>query len=389
MIALRERQLKLLQELDAVCRDNGIPYILSEYTAYSAAMTQDFYDETAIPTVAMRCRDAMRLKALLTSENRCVDSALENRRIDRLVMRYCDSSTFFYNAEEMESFTHMSIGVDIELIRGVASRHLFDRVLVAAEAASVVCAKLEAGSSPLIRPVWVLLGEILRRSLRLVYTSRRLDKSNMLRICRYPHKSVTFPSSFLSHRSQVTLRGCAFPVPEDLDKYLRCEVDYDWSKKLIRRDNPDLYLSVWDTRTGKEDYRSLLGGRCRVNWFHWLLCKARIRHLRQKLEWYWEVLLCTEDRFRLARQYLPQKEELLRLNAQGDREALRERLADCLHATERHMQHGIGLCFDADILDMTVSLLGESNGSAYAARLRDAVPPIFLTPPMIGAERHD
>lgn len=384
MMTLREKQLELIKEIDKACRDNGIPYILSEFTAYSAVSSHDFYPEIATPTLAMRCRDAMRLKKLLASQGRRFEDALSNRKLDKFVLRYSDPDTFFYNAEEMNSFSEKGIGVDIELIRGVPGRGVLNRLLVLMEDTSVVLAKLEAGSSVWTRPLWALFGAMLRGILSLIYRSKRLEDTKRLRICRYPHKSVEFSAGLLKKRGTELLCGCTVSVPQDIDSYLKCEIDYDWARKRIKRGNPDFHLAVWDARHPAGDYASVGKERCRVNWFRWLLVKAQIRSLRQKLERYWEILLCTGDRFRLARLYLPQKDRLIKMHADGEREALREAMTDAVQATERHMVHGIGFCIDKELLNITLEILEEEHGAAYAARVRSAVPPVFLNPPEIG-----
>lgn len=200
---------------------------------------------------------------------------------------------------------------------------------------------------------------------------------------------MEFGAELLDRQTSCSLRGCDFAVPEALDRYLTREIDYDWSRKRIKRGNPDFHLAVWDTERPFTEYAALDSGKVRINWIRWFLIKARIRKLRNKLEWYWEVLLCTGDRFRLARIFLPQKDEILRLYRQKDFPALHSVLQELIQATERHIQHGIGLCFDKDILEITLEILEADHGRAYAERVRKAVPPRFLTPPEIGMEEHD
>ena len=378
MSTLRDRQCNLLREIDIKCQENDIPYILSEFTAYSAVKNHDFYPEIATPTIIMRYQDALRIRKLLCRDDRSFENIFSNRKIDKYVMRYADRNSFFYNAEEMGSFIVKGIGIDIEVVRGVPRRRIINRFIILLEAASVVLAKLECGSSKIFVPLWFAFGGLLRLLLDLIYRSKKLSNTKNLRICRYPHKSVEFSADFLDNRILTVFHGDKFFIPSKIEKYLRVEVDYDWDKKLIKRGNPDFHLAVWDVQHPYEEYDSIVNSRCRINWFKWLLIKAKIRKLRQKLEGYWEILLYTGDRFRLARKYLPQKKKLLALYQQGAHQEIREMLQDVIESTERHMQYGIGLCFDQEILDITLEILKEENGKAFAEQVRKAIPTQYL-----------
>lgn len=375
MKRLREVQLALLEEIDQVCRRHGIPYILTGRTAHAATTRHELPAQVAIPTIAMTYKDACRVRVLLDIPNREFEDFLQNRNIDKAVFRYSNSSTFLGMAEDMGSFRSQGICVDIELIRGVPNQHLVARLLVALDAAGVICARLR-NTARWSKLIWTILGVIERRFFRMVYCSRRLLRLPYLRISRFPSKSINFPRAFLLERKEISVCGRSFFVPKDLEDYMKLEWGFDWEKAPCH-DQGNLHLSVWDCNTPYAVFSDFATSKVQIHWIRWFLLKARLRRLRRQIEGYWSILLYVRDYFSMSRLYIPQKEELLRQYSSSGIAAIMPQLTDYLNAIERQMASGLGLYFDEQLFALALEVLTRQYGKGYAERVRAAVPSAF------------
>ena len=200
MEGFRIAQLELLQELDLLCRTHNIPYILSRHTARAAWLNGSLPSNIAVPTIAMRYQDALRLSQLTDNASRQWESSLANRDIPRTVLRYSNPQTLMFRVDEAHQYRHHGLCVDVELIRDVPSNHLLHRLHVIAEAG---CASLARGRSA--SPGWKVLLSVFipleKLFLRFAYGGH-LSPSGQLRIVRFPKKNLEFPSSFLNAREK-------------------------------------------------------------------------------------------------------------------------------------------------------------------------------------------
>ncbi|MCI8856663.1 MAG: hypothetical protein HFH26_08990 [Clostridiaceae bacterium] len=388
MNRFRGIQLTLLEELDQACRRSGIPYILTGYTAHAALIRHALPDQISVPTVAMTYADARKVQMLLQNPKREFEDAMQNRTIDRAVLRYSDADTFFQAAEDMGCFHAQGICVEIELIRGVPERHWVARLLDILDAAGVVSARLRRHTR-WGKPLWAVLGAAERCFFQAVYRSGCLLRWPCLRISRFPRKSINFPRSFLLDRKEVLICGRPFFVPKDSERFMKTEWGFDWEKAPVRQGQGDLHLSVWDCDTPYRDFPDFADSDVPVHWVRWFLLKACIRRLRRKIEAYWNILFYTKERFSMARLYLPRKAELLRRYSAEGAAAVIPQLSGYLDAIERQMANGLGLYFDDELFDLAMEALTLTHGSDCAARVRAAVPPAVLHHKIVGGKHDD
>lgn len=366
-------QFNLLCELDKCCREHSIPYFLSRYTAYSAMLYQSFPDRIAVPTIAMRYSDALRLVEHLDLPERKCENALKNRKISRVVIRYSAENTFFAKVDEVGQYNHRGIGIDIELIRDVPAKGLLNRIIVALEAAAAMGAYFRNLSRP-----WYYFLKIMelfeRVILRSVYKPCK-NGAQALRICRFPKKSVEFPSSFLSDRQEIDFHGHSFFVPSDFERYMAVEFSENWRNEDVQKEFEDMHLAVMaaqsDCVEAEETVKELYGKGPRINWIKWYYLRGRMRFLRKKIESYWDILFCTKDRFDFYRKYMPQKADICNMYNQGQYDQLHELLEPYLSAIVKQYQKGMVLCFDIEIFDIAVSLFEHEGKNAFAEKLRE------------------
>lgn len=392
MKTYRSVQLDLLCELDQLCRENNIPYVLSRYTARAAANNHSLPQKAVIPTVAMRYADALRLAALSQAPDRTTEHALSNRRMAHFVMRYARPDTTCIKVDEWRACRYPGICVDIELIRPVPAKGMINKVWKIAEALGDITAELRCLPSMwrIVLPVCVPLEKLV---LRMAYTGRPFGTSKNLRIARFPKKSVEFPESMLINRQEIEVDGKLFFVPKELERYLNLEFG-----EVRLHDDPefaleDLALTVIDPETpcqqSLELIRQFYGKGPKVNWTRRFILRGRMRVLRKKIQQYWDILDVTRDRFSLWKQLMPVKKKICDQFEMGEYDAVRAELIPYLAALDRYLPKGFALCFDADLFEIALSLLKADGREHDVQRLRTLVLPEHLKPLKIEGFEYD
>jgi len=392
MEEFRRVQLDMLCELDHLCRENNLPYILTGYTARAAVHNHTLPQIAVVPTIGMYYADAVRLSRLVRAPERRMENALSNRKIPRLVMHYSHIGTTCLRVDEWNSFRYPGICVEIELMRPVPRKNVFNRLfkLLEAEAALGASFRCLSGGWRALLAVAVPLEKL---ALRMAYTGHPFGSSNRLRIARFPKKSVELPLSLLNERQEVDVAGKNFFVPRDVKSYLSLEFEQTRPQDDPERASDDPALTVIDPQIPcvqtLELVRELYGKGPNVNWIHRFILRGRMRFLRRKIQKYWDLLYCTRDRFGLWKQLMPQKEHICQLYHNGDISAVRVALEPYLTALDRNAAKGFSLCFDKELFDIALSLLEAGGREAEALWLRKQVFPEHLRPLTIEGFEHD
>jgi len=387
----RTVQLELMRELDHLCRTYDIPYILSRHTARAAWLDGTLPSNIAVPTIAMRHRDALRLSQLTNPETRRWESSLDNRNIPRTVMRYSNPETLLFRVDEADQYKHHGLCVDVELIRDVPANHLLHRLLVVAEAGCASFAGTRS-ASPMWKALLTVFKPLEKTVLRIAYTTR-FKPSGLLRIVRFPKKNLEFPSAYLSNRQEIIVGGHPFFLPKAAEQYLLAEYDEKWRRPSVLEPDEDLHVTLMDAHVSDLDaadlIRDALRQKPRIPLLRRSLLLARNRKLRLKIEHNWAILFLTKDRFDFHRQLMPRKEEILSLHRMDKTEEIKVILKPYLAAISKHYAKGLVLCFDQDILNIALTVLEKDGKAALAQKLRSAVFPEHLKPMKIEGNNHE
>lgn len=392
MLEFREIQLKLLKELDKICRDNDIPYILSGHTAYEAEKSGLFPKNITVPTIAMRFCDAKRLISLIDSTSVSIESFLSNRRISRKVMRCSDKNTTYFRVDDFQQYHYHGICVDIEIIRSVSSGHLVNRLCVYLDALFMMVSEMRMNSiaGKILLALFIPLEKLI---LNIMYTVGSRNSETKLRIPRFPKKSPEFSSSYLLKRKEIELAGEKFYVSEDMQGYLKAEFDNEKEWKNSASGLEDLHLTVIDADTPysyfnqymRSEYKKI-PRRSLVKDFY---IRGRLRFLRQKIEKYWSLLLFTGERFGMWKKYMPQKQSICRLYSEGEDQKVLDMLSDYISSLEKYEKMGFALCFDPDIFEIVLQIFDKNGKQNVSKRLRDLVFSQHLKPIIIEEVRND
>ena len=80
-------------------------------------------------------------------------------------------------------------------------------------------------------------------------------------------------------------------------------------------------------------------------------------------------------RFKLWQKYMPMKDEIVSMHEKGDYDALAKVLKEYMYDMELCEEKELGLCFDEDILNITLDVYRHNGDAEHAEALNKLVPP--------------
>lgn len=112
--------VKLLAEIDKICKREGIPYYLGPQLTLCCVTGQEITSPHA-GVVYMRTADMERFRLAVekeTPDGRIVESMNNNKRFYGFFLRYTDLDTLCFRLNEGRNYKYPGMGVDILPLRG-------------------------------------------------------------------------------------------------------------------------------------------------------------------------------------------------------------------------------------------------------------------------------
>lgn len=313
--------IKLLKEIDQICTQNGMPYLLGGRTAKDACQSHHFLGDYVYATVMMRGQDFHKFRKLVGKmEGRTVESVRENPDFpDGMAMRYVDETTTFLYGHTAHNYRCKGIYVTIQYCRRIPRNKYKARMANAIDSA-LTYAQVEDASG--MGKKKKLVFNCLHLGIKLFgkrYVLKRLlswqDKltrtgGKKLAYVRPMKKNIRLPAAMFTEVQRVELEGEAFFVPVKYDAYLEQVFGKNWAidERAENIASPHLLVSSTEISYKQIDNdESLYKNRRQIND---LINKrkalaAKIKTLRDKIEGYWDILFLTKERYQLYRQYMP------------------------------------------------------------------------------------
>jgi hypothetical protein len=196
-----------------------------------------------------------------------------------------------------------------------------------------------------------------------------------------------YPVSLVSSTSKVCFEGREFTTFAAVEQYLTIRYGEQYSAKTpqFTTASPTLLASAhvsydaYVQRLNKEmDMEAVNQIQDEYN-----KLQKTVSSYNRKIERYYAIVARTEKRFAMYEQYMPMKEELLKLEKEGRYEELNQLLKPYRSALRACYKKNLGLCFDKEIFDITMNILAREGRTVYAARLRALVPEEHWKPMVI------
>lgn len=377
--------LKLLTEIDKICRSQGITYYLSPQLTLCGLTGQHIPGPYA-GAVYMKVADMERFRLAVAQEppdRRIVESMNNNKRFPGFFLRYTDMDTLCFRLNEGRNYKYPGMGVNIYPLRGKEpSRlgHLWNRVQ---EVGWMEMGDFFGGGHGkkkflcrMFMRVRCLTGRA--RLGRSLYRSlcKKLDVEDTKQyVLRLKKKTVYFSKKIFDDTSRVTLEGTAFSVPADTDKYLRKYYGKNYMKKTFSKYTPKPSEMI-SALVSYEDYFQEVGVQDsfmrKRNRAHRQDLRGR-RH-KEYLNQSWNYAKFCGSRLELENYYLRKKDYIENLYKNKDYPALEKIFAPYTKAMTKSLKRNEIFAPDEELLGIFLDTLGKTGRT----RLKGKVEKLWL-----------
>lgn len=367
--------IKLLTEIDKICRKEEILYYLGPQLTLCAVTGQELPGPFA-GTVYMRTEDMERFRLAVereAPEGRIVESMNNNKYFYGFFLRYTDLNTLCFRLNEGRSYKYHGMGVNIiPLRRKIKSRPLqlwtkfqetgwneiadhygAGRGRKKAACGAAMRLRLLTGRARLARSLYGML-------------SRRMNTGNMEGASSYvvclKEKTVYFPKKIFAETGTVEIDGKKFSVPGNTDLYLKKYYGADYRKKILEKYTPR-FSEVVSVRIRYEDYLQETGDQKS-------LMRQRLRARKQAERSYkrrdymnecWDYVKFCASKITLEKYYLDNKDYIINLYKNKDYPALEKIFAQYAKANTKSLETDEVFVPDEELQHIFVEVLEKTG----------------------------
>lgn len=368
---IQKHLIELLLEIDAICADNDIPYLLGGRTAKDACQSHCFVGDYVYATVMMRDWDFNKFrKAVEKKDGRAVESLLENPDYpDGQSMRYVDLNTTFLYGQTAHRYRYKGIYVTIQKCRRVPKNKMKAKLANAID--TTVCA---IGSDDLsgsgakklatlmLRAAIKVLGKPRLIRLLLKVQRKLIRGGKTLALLRVGKPHIGLSKSMFTNAQRVELEGAAFYVPVDDDTYLKKVYGKNWMIDDKPEPITSPHLLVCSTQVSYKEIDNddtLYANRAQVDAVIEKRKKlnGNIQVLRSRIEAYWNLLFLTKERYELYRKYVPVLPELQENLSKKDYAWLNVALADYIEVLRTYLDKQLPLVIHPELDAVVMEVL--------------------------------
>ncbi len=372
--------IKLLTEIDKICKRQGISYVLGPQLTLCSVRNQEIASPHA-GVVYMKTADMERFRQAVQEEipdGRVVESMNNNKHFYGFFLRYTDLNTLCLRLNEGRNYKYPGMGVDILPIRGKQSfrlAHLWTRVqevgwnqLADHYGDQTGRKKFLCGLAMRIR-LLTGRGRLAKGLYKMLVRRTNVENPSEYVVC-LKKKSVYFPRSVFEDTKLVELDGKKFPVPADTDTYLRCYYGANYMKKVlpVYTTKPSEMVSA---RIPFEDYFQEVGSQKSLikQRFKARRKGRKARKKKEYLTWSWNHVKFCASKIELERYYLEQKNYILNLYKNKDYPQLEKFFAPYTRAMVRSLKNYEIFLTDEEILQVYLDVLGKTGRKALKNKI--------------------
>lgn len=376
----RDKQFNILCAVKGVCDKAGIRMMLLDNAAL-AAYRGDFVTDDI--TVCIDASDIQRfVDAFAQSKTGFVmDSMLTNGDFPAFELRIYDPDTIDYNNVEFMKYRYNSLYVRVVFVLHVPGSRFRKAYLSSMKNAYEIRNKVRFGErDESASRMSKLLGKREARkgkdeAAKWVFSKLAAGYSSGSE--KILIDGTAFKAGVIGKGKIVKVNGTEFLIPGQPEKYF----DKVFGKKWEEAEIPMFQESIKEFRDPDhswEEYKSRISymdidGYCEdLKAYH--AGYRRFKSYHNKVNMYRDILTRTDMRFKLWQKYMPLKDELVSLHEKGDYDKLSEMLKEYMHGMEQCEKKGLGLCFDEDILNITLDVYRHQGEAEHAAALDSLVP---------------
>lgn len=344
--------LSLLKEIDEICKKNKIEYYLAPRLALHAFYEKNFPASPLAGGVLMKLSDMDKFRCAFYEENaqhRALESMHDNKRFPGLFLRYENKDTLCFRMNEGRNYEFPGIGIDIYPLRGKINsrmKHLWNRNLETGwKQFSDGRSQKYTWKEKVCRiPVGIMMigGRAhLGRYLYTKFCANQNEQNADEYVIRLKSNTLYYPAKVFEKTQLVKLEGSYFPIPEDIETYLRIWFGKGYKSKLSEVYTPSLTVII-STYIGCEEFLENYSQEVNI-----LLKERRDQYNKDKtgrksrkyLDWSWNYVKMKGEGINLGNVYLKKKEFILNLAHDKDYPALVKEMKNYDKMMKRYMQN--------------------------------------------------
>ena len=402
MNELQERLMKLVDEIDEICKKQGLRYILGEKTAGTAVLNGKFNKDECVFNIHMPLYDAVKLKKYTLShlsDKRAVETWAENGSLKRLMFRYVDKGTLLFDEARGEYYKYPGIAVTIHIARSERP----EKKYYTAE-----CFLMDVnmtGEEPRdLRTPFKLEGlrkrlkdedgkEFTKRQYRwrgkdgmAALIERANEKIQTAGQSQFWHLMMTgrwrkFPDRLFEDTELIPFEGRMLPVTKHFEDYIRIVVGKTWEQRCLKKyvKLPEMAIMELDlpyeeflefTKDDPVSLEMMVNERKQYN-----VWKSQdYTTLAEKVRQDFRKVRASQVRIDLWYDLQSEKEALADAYEKGDTETLAGILDEYLMNTDKFYKDNLGFYINDTLLDYADMVWKSQGKTDYREEVYQLVP---------------
>lgn len=387
---LQAKQLELLSEIDKICTENQIKYFVVGRTLLHGYYQHAMDGGHKMNTIAMLPEDALKFIEAVgkcPSETRSIDYSLNNPRHSDHTIYYCDSQSLNFDWNNSDVSRNDRIHITIYILKRKHDRKYQWLFVRAMDVIRTIYYKEQENffwKKICAFPIMKILGE--KKVAEIVFKGYikgavgPSEKKFYLSKNNYKQSvGKQYKAAFFQNGEPIEIYGRIYNGPDEPELFLE-NVFGKYAKENVSviEEKPSV-LKIVDCNMTYSEFEknvdiSIVKDELWSSYKKGQAYSQELTKLNNKIRQYWNILLRGEDRIKLYFEYEPVKTEILQCNENGDFEKLEELLKNYDRKVRYYLNKGLGLCFDAEILEVYVRMLKMSGEGRLAARLLKKIP---------------
>ncbi|RGD74166.1 hypothetical protein [Anaerofustis stercorihominis] len=376
-----EIQLELIKEIFEICKKANINIFLYGNTAYSVFKNGKLADTNFV------CLDVKDVKKFIKyfnkekKDNRVIESMLNNGKYPLYELKYMNINTIDFNVNNFRNYKNNCLGIRIKIISHIPNNDKKKKYISNIYKAYKACneIKTKKPNKKIKKEVNKLLK--FKKLFSDTFVSRHIFK---LMLKYYNNKSEKviigakkFPSNLFYDKKEVYIDNYKFYIPNDYETFFKLIFGEFWEENKIPK-----YIETQkrfrDANHSWIEYKKRISD---IDFETYFETKQKFEKIwkqydkyNKKILRYYEFLDRTHDRFSLWCYYKDKKNKIKQLWENKDYDKLEHLLSNYIKALYKNYNRQLGLCFDIDIMEITMDFLILKGKENYVKELKTLIP---------------
>lgn len=388
MNEVQKHLVTLLQEVDEICVQHKLRYLLCGRNAKDACTAHTFVGDYQYASVLMPEQDFDKFAGIVSRKkdgDRTIEGLRNNPLYPEYSVRYVDENTTFIYGDSAHRYIHKGIFITIQKCRNIPKNARSARIVKDIDTVLAYRDTEDISSLKKRLQRWVCIFRtamnvfgkefMIRKILGL---QRRLTSkpSQTLAYIQYRKADINIPAAMFTKVKRVKLGKSSFFVPVDTDAYLKKVYGAKWAsdKKRAGVTAPHLLVTSCDLSYKELDkdgslYREnsqitqLITERTKLN--------KQIKDLQAGIDRNYNLLFFTQERYTLYRRYVPVLSILRKYQKERDYDWLLLAMKDYMDAVKASLSADLPMSVHKELDKLAVQLFSYKGEFDIARRYQE------------------